>query len=690
MNHFRARLFKRAATALLAIGALSAAAMPLPARAQNAPATTFWFAGTRLIFDAPVALEGDVAVSVHDGGLQRLLARVGASISYQPQQRYVVITSADRRIISFTIGDNRYSVGGVVSSAMFAPFFDGTDVIVPLYAIARALYLAPVVSGLETVFEPQIGALDVRPDGRRTIVTLHGATALRYAKVSETPERLAVTFSGTGSALAPSRRIGGGIDEVDVAVWGSAKNPSATVTISAPKGARHLIATAVSPYEFSVAFAPPGVALDPNAPRPAAVSTPVAAAPAAATPAPPPAVAPPARASAAPVPSALPNAAAGGVPSAIPEVESTPQSGPASVTDVAVEPQAGGVSVRLSIDGTATYAWHRLRDDRWYLDVANAMLSGGAHEERPNSPAVESVRVRQIGTPDAPVVRIAFTLHGERRVDVTPADGSLTVAVSDQPEINLARTGNGQIGGATVAESSAQSPAGPPAAPIGPEPENTPWKFGPGNGEGSRVIVIDPGHGGADAGTAHNGLVEKDLTLNIALRLRTLLAQAGWNVLLTRDNDVDPVAPELLTAFSGDGRPNASDRAYLQTRCDVANASNARMFISIHVNYADAPGVHGTTFYYTKPQDVPLAQALERGMIPLAGTQDDGVVKSNLYVTKHTSMPAVLIETGFISNVGDVRLLADPAFLQNVAAGIAAGVKSYAGALPAQPPRTDQ
>jgi N-acetylmuramoyl-L-alanine amidase len=114
------------------------------------------------------------------------------------------------------------------------------------------------------------------------------------------------------------------------------------------------------------------------------------------------------------------------------------------------------------------------------------------------------------------------------------------------------------------------------------------------------------------------------------------------------------------------------------------------LFISIHVNYADAPSVRGTTLYYTKPQDVPLAQALERSIIPLAGTQDDGVVKSNFYVTKHTTMPAVLIETGFISNPGDVQLLSDGSFLQNVAAGIAAGVKAYAGALPALSSRTDQ
>ena len=667
MNHFRARLSNAAFAVLLALSVFA----PRAAQAQSTPATTFWFAGTRLIFDSPIALDGDVAVSVRDSGLQWLLARVGASLSYVPQQRYIVITAADRRVISFTIGDTRYAVAGVVSTAPFAPFFDNSDVIVPLYAIARALYVEPVVAGSETVFEPQIGALDVRPDGRRTVLTLHSATALKYVKLSETPERLVVTFTGVGSALTPNRRIGGGIDEVDVSVSGGVKNPSSTVTIAAPKGAAHLIAAAVSPYEFSVVFGPPGVALDLSVPdvatAPASVPGPVAAAPAGEP------------------------AAAVGEPPPQNTPQNTPQAGAATVTGVAIEPQPnGGVSVRLTIDGSATYDWHRLLDDRWYLDLANATLTQAGRDERPNSPAVDSVRVRQIGTAEAPVVRIAFTLRGDRRVDVTPADGALSIAVSNGPEVNLARTGNGQLGGATVAQSTAESPAGPPVAPIAPAPRDTPWKFGPPASDANRIIVIDPGHGGADAGTAHNGLVEKKLTFDISLRLRALLAAQGWNVRLTRDTDTDPVSPQTLAAFANDGRPNPSDRAYLQTRCDVANSVNARLFISIHVNYSDAPSVRGTTFYYTKPQDVPLAQALERGLIPLAGTQDDGVVKSNFYVTKHTTMPAVLIETGFISNPGDVQLLSDPNFLQNVAAGIAAGVKANAGALPALSSRTDQ
>ncbi len=678
MNRLHARLFSIACAVVIA--AVGAGA---PAQAQTAPRTAFWFAGTRLIFDSPVALNDDVAVSIHDSGLLRLLARAGASLSFAPQQRYVVITAADRRIVSFTVGDPHYTAGGITAQAAFAPFFDGVDVIVPLYAIARALYIAPTVSGTETVFEPQIGTLDVRSDANRTIVTLHAATPLRYSTSSETPERIALTFSGVGSALAARRRIGGGVDEVDVAVSGNLKNPTSTVTIVAPKGAQHRIVTGVSAYDFSVVFASAGVALDATQGLAQTGQQ----------------IQPPGGGEYDP---RMPNGTPGAEPApvneptpglqSVPQTPATPQSGPATITGVEIEPQTGGgVSVRLSIDGSATYDWHRLRDDRWYLDIADARLTDAGHDERPNTPVVDSVRVRQIGTAAAPVVRVAFSLRGRRRVDVAPADGALSIAISAEPDADLARTGNGQIGSGTVAQSSAESPAGPPVAPIAPAPQATPWKFAaPPNSAINRIIVIDPGHGGADAGTAHNGLVEKKLTLDIAMRLRALLTQAGWSVRMTRETDVDPYSAQTFAAFATDGRPNASDRAYLQTRCDVANAVNARMFISIHINYAEASSVHGTTFYYTKPQDVPLAQAIERGLIPAAGTQDDGVVKSNLYVTKHTTMPAVLIETGFISNPGDVQLMSDAGFLQNVAAGIAAGVKAYAGAIPVYSSNVDQ
>ena len=159
---------------------------------------------------------------------------------------------------------------------------------------------------------------------------------------------------------------------------------------------------------------------------------------------------------------------------------------------------------------------------------------------------------------------------------------------------------------------------------------------------------------------------------------------------MTRDSDIDPVSQRELAAMQADGKPNPSDRAYLQTRDDVANDINARMFISIHVNYSDSPSVNGTTFYWYKPEDLLLAQTLEKAVIPVAGTSDRGPVHENLYVTRHATMPAVLIETAFISNPHDVALLRTPQFLQNMAQGIANGVKAYAGIPPAQASKADQ
>jgi len=97
----------------------------------------------------------------------------------------------------------------------------------------------------------------------------------------------------------------------------------------------------------------------------------------------------------------------------------------------------------------------------------------------------------------------------------------------------------GRIGSAAIGDGSAVALETPTPLPLA-----SPWKFG--NVNGSRIIVLDPGHGGDDVGTAHNGLVEKTLTIDIARRLRTLLTAAGWTVRMTRDSDIDPVPKRTL------------------------------------------------------------------------------------------------------------------------------------------------
>jgi len=610
-------------------------ACALGASAQDRP-PNFWFQGTRLIFEHPVAMQGDIAVSTRDAGLRRFLDRLGATVSFQPQQRYVVIATADRRTVVFTLGDPAYTIGGVRAQAPFAPFADGNDVVLPFFALARALYVEPVADAGDTVLQPRVGALDVRSDGGRTTVTVHAAMPFVTTTNADAPDRVQLSFAGLGSSLPPSRRAPGtAVDAIDVAVGGTAKVPVTTLTIAGTRGATHRVVAAGSPDLYAVIFETHGVAVNAPPPPPPPADT---------------------------QPGAVPNV----TPTAAPPIVA----GRATVTDLAIEPAAGdAIAVRVTLSGAASYEWHRLSDDRWYVDFQNTTLNGPGRDEHLSFGAVQSIRVRQAGSTDTPAVRIAFTMTGQQRVDLAPSDSGLIITVSTDPAIDLTRIGTGRTGGAAVVAS---------AASPDPSASDAPWK--PGVATNPRLIVIDPGHGGADPGTQHNGLVEKQLTLDIAQRLRALLVAQGWIVRMTRETDVDPLSADVLAKMRADGKPKADDRAYLQTRCDVANNAGARMFISIHINSAPSESAHGTTVYWYKPQDAALAQAIEHSVIPLAGTQDDGTRHENFYVVRHSTMPAVLIETAFATNPGDVALLRQPSFLQNVAQGIANGVKAYAGA----------
>jgi N-acetylmuramoyl-L-alanine amidase len=681
MNRLRAAVF----SLLVALAVGRAGVL-----AQSAP-PAFWFAGTRLIFVHAAPLEGDVAVPVDDPGLVRLLARLGATLSYSPQERYIIVTAADRRTIAFALASTQYTAGGVTARAAFAPYLDGNRAVIPLYALAHALYVEPVVAGNETVLQPQLGALDVRTAGKRTTVVLRAATQLAYVTRVDAPGHLELAFSGVASPLAQTRTFGD--LTVTVTSGGTAKNPTTIVAFDTPRSAQHELLPPATPFDVGVAFSGLGASVG-AAPVPAPLPSPtpapsptLAAPPLGAGPPPPPIPAPLAS-------SAAPNAVATETPPpgvAPPLASAQPA---ATVTGVVLTPADDGLTVRIVVNGAPLYDWHRLADHRWYIDLHDAMLTDAGRDEHPAVAAVESVRIRQIGTPDAPAVRIALTLRGDRRVDLTPSSDGLTIVATNVDTLVAVRSGSGRAGtGGDVAVAPSPPPsvapdfgATPvPGAPLG----SAPWKFAPAV-NGSRIIVLDPGHGGSDIGTAHNGLVEKSITIDIARRLRALLVAQGWSVRMTRDDDVDPVSSSNLALMAGDGKPNPTDRAYLQTRCDVANNVNARLFISIHVNYSESASVNGTTFYWYKPQDQTLATTLERAVIPVTGTNDVGPRHENFYVIRHTTMPAVLIETAFISNPHDAALLGSPSFLQSMAQGIANGVKAYAGLPPLDASRADQ
>ena len=193
----------------------------------------------------------------------------------------------------------------------------------------------------------------------------------------------------------------------------------------------------------------------------------------------------------------------------------------------------------------------------------------------------------------------------------------------------------------------------------------------------SGVIVLDPGHGGIDGGTGDpRGLLEKNINLKIALKLRTLLERMGYTVVMTRDTDVSLEGPDK----AGGGR-HARD---LRARVDVINRNNTLLFLSIHVNsLASNPGENGAIVFYGKrfKQNRILAHFLQDR---LNAVTSEGVTRARnsplpgrYYILGHALAPGVIVETAFITNPAERRLLATDAFLDSLAEAIARGAVDF-------------
>ncbi|MCK8452693.1 cell wall-binding repeat-containing protein [Bacillus safensis] len=174
------------------------------------------------------------------------------------------------------------------------------------------------------------------------------------------------------------------------------------------------------------------------------------------------------------------------------------------------------------------------------------------------------------------------------------------------------------------------------------------------------TIFIDPGHGAQDAGAIGNGLLEKNINLEVALKLRSRLHQAGALIVLSRTSDT----------FDS-----------LQTRVSKGAQANADIFISIHANANDNSGANGTETYYdttyAAAHSVKLAQQVQPRMVNALGTKDRGVKTAGFYVIKYSRMPSILLETGFVTSPIDASILKSTAAKDRLASGIATGVSNY-------------
>lgn len=173
-----------------------------------------------------------------------------------------------------------------------------------------------------------------------------------------------------------------------------------------------------------------------------------------------------------------------------------------------------------------------------------------------------------------------------------------------------------------------------------------------------KLIVVDPGHGGSDPGACSDNVKEKDLTLDISFRLRDLLENGGFDVIMTREEDI-----------------------YVDTyrRPAMANEVDADLFISVHINSFTNSNPSGLeTLCYPSEEKKKLAIAIQNSMVETLGLLDRGIVaKSGYIVTRETKMPSALAEVGFISNPNDRSLLVTEEFRQKAAEAIYRGIINY-------------
>ncbi|WP_456422735.1 N-acetylmuramoyl-L-alanine amidase [Thermococcus sp.] len=174
------------------------------------------------------------------------------------------------------------------------------------------------------------------------------------------------------------------------------------------------------------------------------------------------------------------------------------------------------------------------------------------------------------------------------------------------------------------------------------------------------TICVDAGHGGTDPGAVANGVEEKNVNLEIALKVAKLLEEDGARVVLTRD---------------GDYYVSLSDRVR------IANSAGCDIFISIHANAASDTSASGfeVYHYYGSTKGNLLATYVDEEIAKEIPLKNRGVKEAGFYVIKYTTMPAILIETGFVTNTNDVSIITDEGYQWRYAYAILHGVQRYFG-----------
>jgi N-acetylmuramoyl-L-alanine amidase len=204
------------------------------------------------------------------------------------------------------------------------------------------------------------------------------------------------------------------------------------------------------------------------------------------------------------------------------------------------------------------------------------------------------------------------------------------------------------------------------------------------------LVIIDPGHGGIDSGSTSDGVLEKDLTLDVAQRVRRLIHLQGFETLLTREGD---------------------DYKSLANRADFANRQPDCIFVSIHFDEAKLPASTGVETYYAAHQfgralpfsswlpflqrtasespnilSQSLAGFIQESLVTRTQAFNRGTRAEQFYVIANVRHPAVLVEGGFLTNKDDVAKLASEEYRERIATAICEGILLYRDTLRGRQP----
>ncbi len=602
---------------------------PSPAPAET-PSIRVFVNDVAVSLPVPAQAVGDVVMAP----VAAVVQAFGATIQWDPAARALVVQSVAGTSLRLVVGQTTVTQGDARWDLPVAPALQGGVLVAPIAPVLRGLgaYVKLHDDGtLDAV--SQVTGVDWRTDDAGLTIKI-SATGPVHASGSllHGPERLVIDLDGAVIRLAaPTAQIDSGAVVGMRAAQFHVQPYVTRLVFDLARSVPFRVTGGAGTVTVAIRTGGPAVAHGPAGSGPGA---------------------------AAPASSATALDKAGSSPPAAPPPAATPRSGSASGGDGSAGGTGGsfdasGGPVATKDAGTpepvALPPLPEFADGPGALHVESVTYDDAAGRLVIHASQRITVDVYQWTYPD----RVALDIHNgvfrDRRADLEIGSGGIrNVVVSQfglQPNLTrvlvhlnrkIAYTVTTTDGGRTVTVAFANAGRPGPLAP---------------------AVIIDPGHGGEDPGAiGPRGTHEADVALGIGRLVKAALERQGLHAVLTRTDD---------------GTVDLEDRP------DLAQRYGGIVFVSIHANASTDPSVQGTTTYYYTPQSRALAEMVQAEVVRALGEPDRGIMTARFYVLVNTQMPAVLVETAFISNAAEEAMLRDPAVQARIAEAIARGIAAF-------------